>query len=121
MDSEMRYLTDLLHQISTGPISKAREMHHLAKRVLITKGRKKTNSTKRDKSHWEHVSIAHQKIQSSSESGSGSGFGSGSSLGSGSRGKGRPPRAPRERGRGRACTFIIGLLTEQQHFIQVRL
>ncbi|KAI5676476.1 hypothetical protein M9H77_07426 [Catharanthus roseus] len=69
MDSEMRSLTNLLHQISTGPISKVREMHHLAKGVLnpvlpedpgvtltsppeiaVTKGRKKTDSTKRDKS-----------------------------------------------------------------------
>ncbi|KAI5652401.1 hypothetical protein M9H77_29588 [Catharanthus roseus] len=73
MDSEMRFLTDLLHQISTGPISKVRDMHRLAKGVLnpvlpedpgvtltsplevaVTKGRKKTDSTKRDKSHWEH-------------------------------------------------------------------
>ncbi|KAI5675701.1 hypothetical protein M9H77_06651 [Catharanthus roseus] len=34
MDSEMRSLTDILHQISTGPISKVREMRHLAKGVL---------------------------------------------------------------------------------------
>ncbi|KAI5666548.1 hypothetical protein M9H77_16401 [Catharanthus roseus] len=39
--------------------------------VAVTKGRKKTNSTKRDKSHWEYVSIAHRKIQKSSRSGSG--------------------------------------------------
>ncbi|KAI5648511.1 hypothetical protein M9H77_34516 [Catharanthus roseus] len=32
-------------------------------KVAVTKGQKKTDSTKRDKSHWEHVSIAHQKIQ----------------------------------------------------------
>ncbi|KAI5682387.1 hypothetical protein M9H77_03615 [Catharanthus roseus] len=73
--------------------------------VAVTKGRKKTDSTKRDKSHWEHVSIAHRKIQKSSGSVSGSGTGSGSLPGSGSglgsRGRGRPPRAPRERGRGR--------------------
>ncbi|KAI5672900.1 hypothetical protein M9H77_13264 [Catharanthus roseus] len=80
MDSEMRSLTDLLYQISTGPISKVREMRRLVKGVLssvlpedpcmtltsplevaITKGRKKTNSTKRDKLYWEHVSIAHKK------------------------------------------------------------
>ncbi|KAI5673493.1 hypothetical protein M9H77_13857 [Catharanthus roseus] len=73
MDSEICYLTDLLHQISTGSISKAREMCPLAKGVLspvlpedlcvtltstpevaVTKGMKKTNSTERDKSHWEH-------------------------------------------------------------------
>ncbi|KAI5666465.1 hypothetical protein M9H77_16318 [Catharanthus roseus] len=53
--------------------------------VAITKGRKKTNSTKRDKSHWEHVSIAHRKIQKSSESGSTSSSGSGLWLGSSSR------------------------------------
>ncbi|KAI5678282.1 hypothetical protein M9H77_09232 [Catharanthus roseus] len=41
------------------------------------------NSTKRDKSHWEHVSIAHRKIQKSS------GFVSGSGTGSGERGRGR--------------------------------
>ncbi|KAI5661847.1 hypothetical protein M9H77_21170 [Catharanthus roseus] len=74
MDSEMCSLTDLLHQISTGPISKVREMRRLEKEVLslvlpedpgvtltsppevaVTKGRKKTDSTKRDKPHWEHV------------------------------------------------------------------
>ncbi|KAI5680318.1 hypothetical protein M9H77_01545 [Catharanthus roseus] len=74
-------------------------------KVAVTKGRKKTNSTKRDKSHWEHVSIAHRKIQKSNGSVSGSGTGSGSLPGSGSgsrsRGRGRPPRAPRQRGRGR--------------------
>ncbi|KAI5664738.1 hypothetical protein M9H77_24061 [Catharanthus roseus] len=115
MDSEMRSLTNLLHQISTGPISKVREMRRLVKGVLnpilpedpdvtltsppevaVTKGQKKANSTKRDKSHWEHVSIAHRKIQKSSGSGSGTGFGSwsGSGSGSGSCGRGRPPRAP---------------------------
>ncbi|KAI5672004.1 hypothetical protein M9H77_12368 [Catharanthus roseus] len=34
MDFEMRSLTDLLHQISIGPISKVREMHRLVKGVL---------------------------------------------------------------------------------------
>ncbi|KAI5683545.1 hypothetical protein M9H77_04773 [Catharanthus roseus] len=67
--------------------------------VCVTKGRKRTNSTKRDKSYWEHVSIAHRKIQKSSGSDSGSSSGSGS--GSGSRGRRRPPRASRGRGRGR--------------------
>ncbi|KAI5662810.1 hypothetical protein M9H77_22133 [Catharanthus roseus] len=123
MDSEMRSLTDLLHQISSGPISKVREMRRLAKGVLnpvlpedpgvtltsppevaVTEGWKKTHSTKRDKSHLEHVSIAHRKIQKSTGSVSGSGTGSrslpGSGSGSRSRGRGRPPRAPRERGRG---------------------
>ncbi|KAI5675584.1 hypothetical protein M9H77_06534 [Catharanthus roseus] len=66
MDFEMRSLTDLSHQISTGPISKVREMHRFAKGVLnpvlpedlgvtltsppevvVTKGRKKTDSNKK--------------------------------------------------------------------------
>ncbi|KAI5650131.1 hypothetical protein M9H77_36136 [Catharanthus roseus] len=70
--------------------------------VTAIKGRQKTNSTKKDKSYWEHVSITHRKIQKSS--GSGSSFGSGSSSGSGlgSRRRVRPPRAPRGRGRGRS-------------------
>ncbi|KAI5663633.1 hypothetical protein M9H77_22956 [Catharanthus roseus] len=46
--------------------------------VEVIKGWKKKNSAKRDKSHWEHVSIAHQKIQKSSRSVFGSGSGSGS-------------------------------------------
>ncbi|KAI5681576.1 hypothetical protein M9H77_02804 [Catharanthus roseus] len=49
--------------------------------VAVTKGQKKTNSTKRDKS---------------------SGLGLGSGYSSGSRERGRPPRAPR--GRGRECS-----------------
>ncbi|KAI5681065.1 hypothetical protein M9H77_02292 [Catharanthus roseus] len=62
--------------------------------LAVTKGRKKTDSTKRDKSHWEY--------SSGSVSGSGTGSGSlpGSSSRSGSCGRGRPPRAPRERDRG---------------------
>ncbi|KAI5653618.1 hypothetical protein M9H77_30805 [Catharanthus roseus] len=119
MDSEMRSLTNLLHQITTRPLSEVREMRRLAKGVLnpilpedpgvtltsspevaVTKGQKKTNSTKKDKSFWEHVSISHLQIQKSSDSGSRSGSGSGSCLGS--RGRGRPPRAPRGRGRGRS-------------------
>ncbi|KAI5649013.1 hypothetical protein M9H77_35018 [Catharanthus roseus] len=60
-------LSDIV--VSTGPISKVREMRHLAKG---------TNTTKKDKLHWEHVSIAHQKIRKSS--GSGFGFGSRSGL-----------------------------------------
>ncbi|KAI5666904.1 hypothetical protein M9H77_16757 [Catharanthus roseus] len=122
-DSEMRSLTDLLHQISTGSISKVREMRHPLKglmspvlpkdlgvtltsppEIAVTKGRKKTNSTKRDKSHWKHVSISLRKIQKSSGSSSGSGSGSrswsGSGSGSGSRGRGRLPRAPRGRAEG---------------------
>ncbi|KAI5652698.1 hypothetical protein M9H77_29885 [Catharanthus roseus] len=89
MDSEMRSLTDLLHQISTGPISKVREMRHLAKGVLnpvLPEDPGVTLTSPPEKS-------------SGSVSGSGSLPGSGSGLGS--RGRGRPPRAPREKGRGR--------------------
>ncbi|KAI5672262.1 hypothetical protein M9H77_12626 [Catharanthus roseus] len=50
--------------------------------VAIAKEQKKTNSTQRDKLHWENVSIAHRKIQNSSGSGSGSGSRSGSLSGS---------------------------------------
>ncbi|KAI5677372.1 hypothetical protein M9H77_08322 [Catharanthus roseus] len=75
--------------------------------VAVTKGRKKMDSSERDKSHWEHVSIAHRKIQKSNGSVSSSGTGSrslpSSGSGSGSRGRGRLPRAPRENGRGRDC------------------
>ncbi|KAI5674184.1 hypothetical protein M9H77_14548 [Catharanthus roseus] len=96
MDSEIRDLASLLDQISTLPISKVREMCRLAKGVLVRFCPKiqKTNSTKRDKLYWEHVSIAHRKIQKSS--------GSSSDSGSGSRRRGRLPRAPRGRGRGRS-------------------
>ncbi|KAI5661867.1 hypothetical protein M9H77_21190 [Catharanthus roseus] len=86
MESEMRDLTSLLQEISTDPISNVREVRRLIKAVgnpsenAVTKGRMKTNSTKRIKSHWEYVSIAHRKIGKSSSSGSGSG--SSSSLGS---------------------------------------
>ncbi|KAI5650441.1 hypothetical protein M9H77_36446 [Catharanthus roseus] len=68
----------------------------------FTKGRRKTNSTKRDKSYWEHVSIAHRKIGKSTGSGSSSGLGSGSGSSSSSHRRGRPPRAPRGKGRGRS-------------------
>ncbi|KAI5676676.1 hypothetical protein M9H77_07626 [Catharanthus roseus] len=90
---------DLDTEISTGPISNVREVRRLIKSVIhpvlpddpsqplsnppetaVTKGRRKTNSTKRDKSHWEYVSIIHRKIGKSSGSGSGSGSGSSSGL-----------------------------------------
>ncbi|KAI5657549.1 hypothetical protein M9H77_26342 [Catharanthus roseus] len=99
MDFEMRDLASLLDQISVGPISKAREMRRIAKGVLSPR-RSKTNSTKRNKLYWEHVSIAHRKIQKSSKSG----LGSGSSSGSGSHGKGRLPWAPSGRGKDRGCS-----------------
>ncbi|KAI5675289.1 hypothetical protein M9H77_06239 [Catharanthus roseus] len=96
MDSEMRDLTLLIHEISIGPISKVQEARRIIKGIIsptvITKGRQKTNSTERDKSHWEYVSIAHRKIGKSSDSGSG---------GSSSCGRGRPPRSGRGGGRGR--------------------
>ncbi|KAI5677268.1 hypothetical protein M9H77_08218 [Catharanthus roseus] len=152
MDSEMRSPTDLLHKISIGPISKVRETRHLVKGVLspvfpedpgvtltsppdvaVTEGRKKTNSTKRDKSHWEHSS------GSGSGSESGSLSGSGSRLGS--RGRGNYHKLLREGTEGATVaklgsttvlplylysdrpggTFVIGLLTEQQHFIQLQM
>ncbi|KAI5671442.1 hypothetical protein M9H77_11806 [Catharanthus roseus] len=121
MESEMRDLTLLLQEISTGPISNAWEVRRLIKGVIhlvlpddpcqplstpletvFTKGRRKTNSTKRDKSHWEYVSIAHKKIGKSSGSGSGSGNGSSSGSNPSPRGRGRPPRSGRIRGRGRS-------------------
>ncbi|KAI5677619.1 hypothetical protein M9H77_08569 [Catharanthus roseus] len=111
----------MLDQISTGPILKFRECRSLIKGVLcsvlpedpgapltsppehaVMKGRRKTNSTKRDKSYWEQVSIEHRKIGKSSGSGSSSGSGFGSGSGSSSHGRGRPPRAPRGRSRGRS-------------------
>ncbi|KAI5671218.1 hypothetical protein M9H77_11582 [Catharanthus roseus] len=111
MESEMLDLTTMLDEISTGPISKLRECRRLMKRILcpvlpedpyalltsppehtITKGRRETNSTKRDKSYWKHISIAHRKIGKSSGSGSGSN----------SRGRGRLLWVPRGRGRGRS-------------------
>ncbi|KAI5665923.1 hypothetical protein M9H77_15776 [Catharanthus roseus] len=70
IDSEMRNLTLKIEEISTSPISKVREVRRLIKGVIrpvlpedpcppltnppeiaITKGRRKTNSMKRDKSH----------------------------------------------------------------------
>ncbi|KAI5640034.1 hypothetical protein M9H77_00447 [Catharanthus roseus] len=95
MDFHMRCLTDLLHQISTGPISKVREMHRLAKRVLSPVLPEDPGVT----------------LTSPPESsGSGSGSGSSSGSGSGSRGRRRLPRAPSGKGRGHAypslcCTF----------------
>ncbi|KAI5677474.1 hypothetical protein M9H77_08424 [Catharanthus roseus] len=74
MKSEMHDLTTMLDEITTGPISKVRKRCHLMKEILcpvlpedpcalltyppehaVTKGRRKTKSTKRDKSYWEHV------------------------------------------------------------------
>ncbi|KAI5671532.1 hypothetical protein M9H77_11896 [Catharanthus roseus] len=158
MESKMRDLTSLLQEISTGPISNVREVRRLIKSVIhpvlpddpsqplsntpettVTKGRRKTNSTKRDKSHWEYVSISHRKIGKSS----GLGFGSGSSSGLGSnpspRGRGRPPRSGRSRGRGRSsgrsslstinlagdgnCGFRVVsnfLLGDENHWVEIR-
>ncbi|KAI5656507.1 hypothetical protein M9H77_25300 [Catharanthus roseus] len=56
--------------------------------IAVTKGRRKANSTKRDKSYWEHVSIAHRKIGKSSGLGSGSGSGSSSGPSPSSRRRG---------------------------------
>ncbi|KAI5654349.1 hypothetical protein M9H77_31536 [Catharanthus roseus] len=119
METEMLDLTLLLQEISTNRISNVREVRRLIKGVIhpvllddscqplstpletaVTKGRRKMNSTKRDKSHWKYVSIAHRKIGKSSGSSSGSGSGSGSNLSP--RGRGRPPRS--SRGRSRGCS-----------------
>ncbi|KAI5658486.1 hypothetical protein M9H77_27279 [Catharanthus roseus] len=64
-------------------------------------GTTEDESTKRDKSYWEYVSIAHRKIGKSSSSESGSRSGSGSGSDPSPRGRGRPPRSGRGRGRGR--------------------
>ncbi|KAI5655192.1 hypothetical protein M9H77_32379 [Catharanthus roseus] len=96
MESEMCDLTSLLQEISTGPISNIREVRRLIKGVIhpvlhddlsqpssnppetaVTKGRRKTNSTKRDK-----------KIGKSTDSGSGSSRGSGSGSNPRPRGRG---------------------------------
>ncbi|KAI5674258.1 hypothetical protein M9H77_14622 [Catharanthus roseus] len=119
IESEMRDLTSLLQKISTGLISNVREVRRLIKGVIhlvfpddpcqplstppetvVTKGQQKTNSTKRDKSHWEYVSIAHRKIEKSCGSGSRSGSGSGSGSNPSPRRRGRPPCSGRSRGRG---------------------
>ncbi|KAI5654229.1 hypothetical protein M9H77_31416 [Catharanthus roseus] len=111
MESEMRDLTSLLQEISTGPISNVQEVRRLINGAIhpvlpedpcqplstppetaVTKGRRKTNSTKRDKSHGEYSS------NSSSRSGSDSGSGSNPSP----RGRSRPSRSGRSRGRGRS-------------------
>ncbi|KAI5671962.1 hypothetical protein M9H77_12326 [Catharanthus roseus] len=111
----------LMPEISTGLISNVREVRRLTKGVIylvlpddpcqplsipletaVTKGRRKTNSTKKDKSHWEYISITHRKIGKSSGSCSGSSSGSGSDSNPNPRGRGRPPRSGRGRGRGRS-------------------
>ncbi|KAI5647335.1 hypothetical protein M9H77_33340 [Catharanthus roseus] len=102
MESKMRDLTLLLQEISTGPISNVREPSSTPPETAVTKGRRKKNSTKRDKSHWEYVSIAHRKIGKSSVSGSGSSSGSGLGSNPSPHGRGRPPRSSRGRGRGRS-------------------
>ncbi|KAI5658364.1 hypothetical protein M9H77_27157 [Catharanthus roseus] len=117
MDSEMHSLTDVLHQISTGPISKVREMRPLVKGVLspvlpedpcmtltsppevaVTKGQKKTSRI----GSTCQLLIERYKSQVVFSTGSGSGFRLGSGFGSNSHGRRRPPRAPRGRGRGRS-------------------
>ncbi|KAI5671698.1 hypothetical protein M9H77_12062 [Catharanthus roseus] len=69
--------------------------------TAITKGRQKTNSTKRDKFHWEFVSITYRKIGKSSGSSSGLRSSSGSGSGPSPRGRGRLPRSGKGKGRGR--------------------
>ncbi|KAI5652239.1 hypothetical protein M9H77_29426 [Catharanthus roseus] len=55
--------------------------------TAVTKGRRKMNSTKTDKSHWEYVSITHRKLGKSSSSGSGLGSCSGSGSSPSPRGR----------------------------------
>ncbi|KAI5652716.1 hypothetical protein M9H77_29903 [Catharanthus roseus] len=95
IESEMHDLTSLLQEISTAIVNSSPE-------TAFTKGRRKTNSIKRDKSHWEYVSIAHRKIKKSSGSGSRSGSGSSSGSNPSPRGRGRSPRSDRSRGRERS-------------------
>ncbi|KAI5668722.1 hypothetical protein M9H77_18575 [Catharanthus roseus] len=140
MESEMRDLTSLLHEISTGPMFNPLST---LPETAVTKGRRKTNSTKKDKSHWEYVSINYRKIGKSSGSGSGSGSDSGSRSNPSPHGRGRPPRSSRSKDRGRSSDrsslstvsttvlplvsnmdgpsgmIFIGLVEELQHFIQV--
>ncbi|KAI5658084.1 hypothetical protein M9H77_26877 [Catharanthus roseus] len=132
MNSEMRDLTSILEEISTGPISKVQKVRRLIK---VMKGRQKTNSTKRDKSYWKHVSIAYRKIGKSRGSGSGSRSTSGSGSSPSPRGRSRSPRCGGIRGRGRSTTVLplysnmdctigmlfIGFISEQDHFIQLQL
>ncbi|KAI5649724.1 hypothetical protein M9H77_35729 [Catharanthus roseus] len=88
----------------------------------VTKGRRKTNSTKRDKSYWEHVSIEHGKIGKSSGSGSGSGSGSSSGSGPSLRGRGRPPRSGRVRDRGRNIGMVVAnfLFRDENQWPEIR-
>ncbi|KAI5668506.1 hypothetical protein M9H77_18359 [Catharanthus roseus] len=148
MESEIRDLTSLLQEINTGLISNVQEVRRLIKGVIhpvlpddpcqplstpletaVTKGRRKTNSTKRDKSHLEYVSIAHRKIGKSS--------GSGSNLSP--RGRGRPSHSGRGRSRGRSsgrsslssinvvgdgnCGFKVVsnfLFGDENHWVEIR-
>ncbi|KAI5653214.1 hypothetical protein M9H77_30401 [Catharanthus roseus] len=64
--------------------------------TIITEGRHKTDSTKRDKLHWEHIQITHAIIEKSRKSGLGLESGTSSS------GRGRPPYVPGDRGIGRS-------------------
>ncbi|KAI5659122.1 hypothetical protein M9H77_27915 [Catharanthus roseus] len=71
--------------------------------TIITKGRRKLDSTKRYKSHLEHIQIAHTTMKKSSESGLGLGFGTSSC------GKGRPPHVLGGQSRGRSSGWSSGL------------
>ncbi|KAI5653892.1 hypothetical protein M9H77_31079 [Catharanthus roseus] len=86
MESEMRDLTSLLQEISTGTISNVQEVRRLIKGVI----------------HPVLPDDPSQplKIGKSSGSGSESSSGSGSGSNPSPRGRGRPPRSGRSRGRG---------------------
>ncbi|KAI5666323.1 hypothetical protein M9H77_16176 [Catharanthus roseus] len=133
MKSEMRDLTSLLHEISTSPISNVREVSRCQppQKTTVTKGRRKTNSTKKDKSYWEYVSIAHRKIGKSSGLGSRSGSGSGSGSNPSPRGRGRPPRSGRV-GAEDVAVNVVGdgncgfrvisnfLFGDENHWVEIR-
>ncbi|KAI5678927.1 hypothetical protein M9H77_09877 [Catharanthus roseus] len=64
---ELRRATQniLHHIIPLNPEDSVFEAPH----TVITKGRHKIDSPKRDKSHWEHIQIAHARMKKSSEFG----------------------------------------------------
>lgn len=88
-----RYTKNILHPIIP---SDPTEPEPIPPTTVITKGRQKTDSTKRDKSNWEHIAIAVEKMKKSSGSCSGSKRG----LGSASQERERPPCAPNNGDRG---------------------
>lgn len=92
-----RCAKDILHPIiPSDPV----EPQSIALAIVITKGRWKTDSTKRDKSRWDHIDIAYEKMKKSSRSGSRPSFGLGRGSGSGSGSQESGTCVPKSRGRG---------------------